>query len=115
MCRRPKLGKGENESAVGKGGTVSLLILYCVLAVFIIIIIITIIIIIIIFDQLRSLSRVVNSVGETKLMLGIHRPEFARWNFILANFCTGLFKNNNRRNLELKTLQIRGGHRSYVT
>ena len=75
MCRRPKLGKGENESAVGKGGTVSLLIVYCVLAVFIIIIII---IIIIIFDQLRFLSRVVNSVGETKLMLGIHRPEFAR-------------------------------------
>ena len=87
MCRRPKLGKGENESAVGKGGTVSLLIVYCVLAVFIIIIII-----IIIFDQLRFLSRVVNSVGETKLMLGIHRPEFARWNFILANFCTWSFQ-----------------------
>ena len=86
MCRRPKLGKGENESAVGKGGTVSLLIVYCVLAVFIIIIII------IIFDQLRFLSRVVNSVGETKLMLGIHRPEFARWNFILANFCTWSFQ-----------------------
>ena len=83
MCRRPKLGKGENESAVGKGGTVSLLIVYCVLAVFIIIII---------FDQLRFLSRVVNSVGETKLMLGIHRPEFARWNFILANFCTWSFQ-----------------------
>ena len=86
MCRRPKLGKGENESAVGKGGTVSLLIVYCVLAVIIIIIII------IIFDQLRFLSRVVNSVGETKLMLGIHRPEFARWNFILANFCTWSFQ-----------------------
>ena len=83
MCRRPRLGKGENESAVGKGGTVSLLIVYCVLAVFIIIIII--------FDQLSFLSRVVNSVGETKLMLGIQRPEFARWNFILANFCTWSF------------------------
>ena len=49
-------------------------------------------------------------------MLGIHRPEFARWNFILAKFLyKAFFDNNDRRNLTLKTRQIRGGHRSYVT
>ena len=48
-------------------------------------------------------------------MLGIHRPEFASWDFILAKFLyMALFENNNRRNLKLKTRQIRGGHRSFV-
>ena len=51
------------------------------------------------------------------IMLGIYRPEFARWNFILAKkiLCTVFFDNNNRRNVKLKTHQIRGGSRSYVT
>ena len=51
------------------------------------------------------------------IMLGIYRPEFARWNFILAKkiLCTVFFDNNDRRNVKLKTHQIRGGSRSYVT
>ena len=53
---------------------------------------------------------------KSLIMLGIHRPEFARWNFILAKFLyKAFFDNNDRRNLKLKTRQIRGGHRSYVT
>ena len=53
---------------------------------------------------------------KSLLMLGIHRPEFALWNFILAKFLYKVFfDNNDRRNLKLKTRQIRGGHRSYVT
>ena len=50
-------------------------------------------------------------------MLGIYRPEFARWNFILAKkvLCKVFFDNNNRRNIKLKTRQIREGRRSYVT
>ena len=51
------------------------------------------------------------------IMLGIYMPEFARWNFILAKkiLCTVFFDNNDRRNVKLKTHQIRGGSRSYVT
>ena len=52
---------------------------------------------IIIFHQLSILSRVVNSiscyVSQLFYLLGIYRPEFARWNFILAktNSVQGLF------------------------
>ena len=52
------------------------------------------------------------------IMLGIYRPEFARWNFILAKkkfLYKVFFDNNDRRNIKLKTRQIRGGHRNYVT
>ena len=50
-------------------------------------------------------------------MLGIYRPEFARWNFILAKkkWYKVFFDNNHRRNIKQKTRQLRGGHRNYVT
>ena len=42
------------------------------------------------------------------IMLGIYRPEFALWNFILAKkiLCMVFFHNNDRRNVKLKTHQI---------
>ena len=51
------------------------------------------------------------------IMLGIYRPEFARWNFILAKkkWYKVFFDNNHRRNIKQKTRQLRGGHRNYVT
>ena len=49
-------------------------------------------------------------------MWGIYRPEFARRNFILSKkfLYKVFFDNNDRRNIKLKTRQIRGGRRSYV-
>ena len=53
---------------------------------------------------------------KSVIMLGIHGPEFAGWNFILAKkMCEVFFHNNDRRNIKLKIRQILGGRRSYVT
>ena len=45
---------------------------------------------------------------KSVIMLGIHGPEFARWNFILAKkiLCKVFFDNNDRRYIKLKTRQI---------
>ena len=112
MCRRPRLRRRENESA-GKGGggkeSVPPPIVYCVLAIFLF------------FNYYFSPVVYPFSCREqhrlkSLIMLGIHRPEFALWNFILAKFLYKVFfDNNDRRNLKLKTRQTRGGHRSYVT
>ena len=50
---------------------------------------------------------------KSVIMLGIHRSEFARWQ--KKFLCKVSFDNNDRRNIKLKTRQIRGGRRSYVT
>ena len=105
-------GEGEDESAgEGEGGTVPPPIVHCVLAVFYFLF----------FNYYFSPVVYHFSCREqyglkSLIMLGIHRPEFARWNFILAKFLyKASFDNNDRRTLKLKTRRIRGGHRSYVT
>ena len=85
MCRRPRLGRRGDESARwgGGGGRNAVLLpssTECLLVFFFLIII---------FDQL-TLSILFSCREHYKLKSVIHRPEFARWNFILTkikNFC----------------------------
>ena len=72
-----------------------------------------------IFDQLSILSRVVNSiscyVSQLLCQVFIGQNSLVRTSSWQKKFlCKVFFDNNDRRNIKLKTRQIRGGRRSYV-
>ena len=113
LCRRPRLGRRENESAGrggaggGGGGTQSLFPSSTTCLLFLIYYFWPVVYPFSCREQYR-----LNSV-----MLGIHRPELAGWNSTWQKFCTRSFirQQSDWRNLKLKTRQIRGGHGSYMT
>ena len=116
--RRPLcvVGRGWGEGKMkcggrGVGERISSSHFRCVLAIFYFLITI--------FDQLSILSRVVNSiscyVSQLLCQVFIGQNSLVRTSSWQKKFlCKVFFDNNDRRNIKLKTRQIRGGRRSYV-
>ena len=111
LCRRPRLGRRENEVRGGGGGGSGgrqFLLPSCAACWLFFYFLITI------FDQLSILSRVVNSmscyVSQLLCQVFIGTSSWQK-----KFLCKVFFDNNDRRNIKLTICQIRGGHRNYVT